>query len=52
MEARTIRGIVLDHTVAATTRTEMFNRINTAGTVANAAEVRRGSLPGPFTDLV
>lgn len=30
----------------------MFNRINTGGTKLNDAEVRRGSLPGPFTDLV
>ena len=30
----------------------MFARINTAGRSANDAEVRRGSLPGDFTDLV
>lgn len=30
----------------------MFARINTGGTIANDAEVRRGSLPGPFMDLV
>jgi hypothetical protein len=30
----------------------MFNRINTGGTKLNEAEIRRGSLPGAFTDLV
>lgn len=47
-----IRGIVLDNVVTEATRTEMFNRINTGGTHLNEAEIRRGSLPGPFTDLV
>lgn len=50
--ARVIRGIVLDSAVSAVTRTEMFNRINTGGQKANDAEVRRGALPGPFTDLI
>lgn len=49
---QTLRGIVLDTTVSEATRTEMFNRINTGGTKLNDAEVRRGSLPGEFTDLV
>jgi hypothetical protein len=30
----------------------MFARINTGGTTANDAEIRRGSLPGPFMNLV
>lgn len=47
-----IRVIILDNTTDAVTRTEMFARINTGGTTANDAEVRRGSLPGPFMDLV
>ena len=47
-----IRVIILDHSTDAVTRTEMFARINTGGTTANDAEVRRGSLPGPFMDLV
>ena len=34
------------------TRTEMFRRINTGGRQANEAEIRRGSLPGPFNDLI
>jgi hypothetical protein len=46
-ENRNVRGIVLDNAVNQVTRTEMFYRINT-----NDAEVRRGSLPGPFTELV
>lgn len=47
-----IRVIILDNTTDAVTRTEMFARINTGGTTANDAEVRRGSLPGPFMDLI
>ena len=50
--ARTLRGIVLENATTTATRTEMFARINTAGRSANDAEVRRGSLPGDFTDLV
>ena len=30
----------------------MFSRINTSGKPANEAEIRRGSLPGPMTDLI
>lgn len=47
-----IRAIILDNSTDAVTRTEMFARINTGGTTANDAEIRRGSLPGPFMDLV
>lgn len=47
-----IRCIILDNSTDAVTRTEMFARINTGGTTANDAEIRRGSLPGPFMDLV
>lgn len=47
-----IRVIILDNTTDAVTRTEMFARINTGGTTANDAEVRRGSLPGPFMDVI
>jgi hypothetical protein len=50
--SRVIRGIVLDNSVGEATRTEMFNRINTGGTKANEAAVRRGALPGPMSDLV
>lgn len=49
---RSLRVIILDNATDAVTRTEMFARINTGGTTANDAEVRRGSLPGPFMDLV
>lgn len=48
----TIRAIILDNSTDAVTRTEMFARINTGGTTANDAEIRRGSLPGPFMSLV
>lgn len=47
-----IRIIILDNSTDAVTRTEMFARINTGGTTANDAEIRRGSLPGPFMDLI
>lgn len=50
--SRTMRGIVLDNSVSAFTRTTMFERINTGGTIANSAEVRRGALPGPITTLI
>lgn len=50
--ARTLRGIVLENATTTATRTEMFARINTGGRSANDAEVRRGSLPGAFTNLV
>lgn len=50
--AQSIRGILLASDTSSSTRTEMFNRINTGGSKANEAEVRRGALPGPVTDLV
>lgn len=52
LEDVTIRTIVLDTNTDAATRAEMFARINRAGTAANEAEIRRGSLPGPVTDLI
>ena len=47
-----IRVIILDNTTDAITRTEMFARINTGGTTANDAEIRRGIFPGEFMNLV
>lgn len=52
LEDVTIRTIVLDPGTDPSTRAEMFARINKSGTVANEAEIRRGSLPGPVTELV
>lgn len=52
LEDVTIRTIVLDTATDPSTRAEMFARINRAGTAANEAEIRRGSLPGPITDLI
>lgn len=49
---KSLRVIILDNNTDAVTRTEMFARINTGGTTANDAEIRRGSLPGPFMDIV
>lgn len=48
----TIRTILLATDTDPATRAEMFARLNKAGTAANEAEVRRGSLPGPITDLI
>ena len=50
--SQSIRGILLANDTSTSTRTEMFNRINTAGSKANEAEIRRGALPGLITDLV
>lgn len=52
LEDVTIRTIVLDTSTDPATRAEMFARINKSGTVANEAEIRRGSLPGPVTALI
>lgn len=52
LEDVSIRTIVLDGSTDASTRAEMFARINKSGTVANEAEIRRGSLPGPVTELI
>ena len=52
IEDVTIRTIVLDTGTDPSTRAEMFARINKSGTVANEAEIRRGSLPGPVTELI
>lgn len=52
IEDVTIRTIILDTSTDASTRAEMFARINRSGTVANEAEIRRGSLPGPVTNLI
>ena len=50
--SQSIRGIILDNDTPPSVRTEMFSRINTGGKTANEAEIRRGSLPGPVTDLI
>lgn len=52
LEDVTIRTIVLDTSTDPSTRAEMFARINKSGTVANEAEIRRGSLPGPITEMI
>ncbi|MCA2412322.1 DUF262 domain-containing protein [Rhizobium leguminosarum bv. viciae 248] len=52
LEDITIRTILLDTETDPSTRAEMFARINRMGTTANEAEIRRGSLPGPVTNLI
>jgi uncharacterized protein with ParB-like and HNH nuclease domain len=49
---RSIRGIVLSEHTDDQARRDLFERINTGSKVANKAEVRRGTLQGPFLDLV
>lgn len=52
LEDVTIRTIILNTDTDPSTRAEMFARINRMGTIANEAEIRRGSLPGPVTNLI
>ncbi|MCA6247122.1 MAG: DUF262 domain-containing protein [Phenylobacterium sp.] len=52
LEDVTIRTILLNTDTDPATRAEMFARINRAGTAANEAEIRRGSLPGLVTNLI
>lgn len=47
-----IRCFVLDSGTDEEARRDLFERINTGSKVANQAEIRRGSLQGPFIDLV
>jgi len=49
---RSIRGIVLNEHADEEARLDLFDRINTSSKTANKAEIRRGSLSGPFLDLV
>jgi Protein of unknown function DUF262 len=49
---RSIRGIVLNEHADEQARFDMFERINTGSKVAEAPEVRRGALAGPFMSLI
>ena len=49
---KSIRGIVLTEQTDEEARKDLFERINTGSLVANPAEVRRGTLAGPFVDMV
>ncbi|WP_316219151.1 MULTISPECIES: DUF262 domain-containing protein [unclassified Bradyrhizobium] len=49
---RSIRGIVLNEHADEQARFDMFERINTGSKVAEAPEVRRGALAGPFMALI
>lgn len=52
LKNRTIRGVVLDEQADDQARAELFDRINTGSKSANPAEIRRGALPGPYTDMI
>ena len=49
---RSIRGIILNQHADIQARLELFDRINTGSKTANKAEIRRGTLRGPFLELV
>lgn len=49
---KSIRGIILDESTDEISRLDLFNRINTGGVSVNPAELRKGSLTGPFSDLI
>jgi len=49
---RTLRIVVLDESTSESLRQEIFDRINTTGKRAKAAEIRRGTYKGPFMDFV
>ena len=52
LKNKSIRGILLSEHVDATTRYDLFERINTGSKVANPAEVRRGAFAGKFMSLI
>jgi hypothetical protein len=52
LKNRTIRAVVLSPNATEADRRDLFDRINTGFLTANPAEVRRGSLPGPVTELI
>ena len=52
IQNRSIRGIVLNEHADEEARFDLFDRINTSSKIANKAEVRRGSLLGPFLNMV
>ena len=49
---RSIRGIVLGEGTDEEARLDLFNRINTGSKHATPAEIRKGSLKGPFLDMI
>lgn len=49
---RSIRGIILNEHADSESRLELFDRINTGSKIANTAEIRRGTLQGPFMELI
>jgi hypothetical protein len=52
LKNRTIRAVVLSPNATEADRRDLFDRINTGSLLAKPAEVRRGSIPGPVTDLI
>ena len=49
---RTLRIVILEENTPDEIRQDLFNRINTKGTKANYAEIRRGSYPGKLTNFL
>lgn len=52
LKNRTIRAVVLSQRATEEDRRDMFDRINTGSLIATAAEIRRGAIAGPVSDLV
>jgi hypothetical protein len=49
---RTIRSVVLSDKASDSDRRDLFDRINTGSLIAEPAEIRRGVIGGPVTDLI
>ncbi len=49
---RALRIVILDDTTTVDLRQEIFDRVNTSGIKAKAAEVRAGALEGPFLEFI
>jgi hypothetical protein len=49
---KSIRSIVLNEDADEQARSDLFDRINTSSKAAEPGEIRRGTLSGPFIDLV
>lgn len=52
LKNRTIRAVVLSQRATEEDRRDMFDRINTGSLIATPAEIRRGSISGPVSELI
>lgn len=49
---RPLRVVILEEDTPDDVKQDLFNRINTKGSLANPSEIRRGSHPGKLTDFI